>query len=240
LSGGNPLFKIKTWDTGATTDPIIVEGLIKRLKKLSVEIYVIESNATLTNADKAFEQTGIKDICNRYKVGCVNLSSQKEKIKIDIPKGEVLKQIKIPKILVDSAIISAAKLKTHKLTGVTFGLKNMFGVLPNRFKKKYHFYDLDKVIVDINSVVKSNLTVIDGFIGMEGNGPLRGDPVKTDLVVVGVDPVATDSIASSVIGINPRQIRHIRLAHMKGLGRIDKIEVIGSRLEDVKYVFKRC
>ena len=69
LSGWNKvLIKVnfittKTWDTGATTDPIVVEAVIKKLKKIPVEIYVVESDATGTNADKAFELTGMKEIC---------------------------------------------------------------------------------------------------------------------------------------------------------------------------------
>lgn len=231
----------KTWDTGATTDPIVVEAIIKKLKKLPVESYVVESDATVTNANKAFEVTGMKEMCERNNVEWLNLRHVKDRIKIEIPYGETLSSIKVPRIVTESAVISAAKLKTHSArgVGVTLGMKNMFGLLPDKFKMKYHFRGISKVIVDINTVLKPTLTVIDGFVGMEGRGPSGGDPVQMDLIIAGKDSVATDATACRVMGIDPHEISHIRVAYEKGLGNIDDIDVLGERLEDVTRVFKR-
>lgn len=88
---------VKTWDTGATTDPIVVEAIIMKLKDLSIkDIYVVESDATITNADKAFEVTGMKDMCVRNGVEHVNLRYVKDKVKLQIPNGEKLKDITVP------------------------------------------------------------------------------------------------------------------------------------------------
>jgi uncharacterized protein (DUF362 family) len=228
-----------TWDTGATTDPIVVEAIIQRLKKLPVEIYVVESDATMTNADKAFEATGMKEMCKQNGVECLNLRHVKDKIKIKIPNGECLKEITVPRIVTESAIISAAKMKTHMATKVTLGMKNMFGLLPDKLKMKYHAKGISSVIVDINTVIHPNLTVIDGFVAMEGRGPVDGSPVKMDLIIVGKDPVATDATGARAMGIDPHDIKHIRVAHQKGLGNIDAIEIVGSQLDDVKREFKR-
>lgn len=229
----------KTWDTGATTDPMVVEAIIRKIKKLQVEIYVAESDATITNADRAFEATGMKKMCELNNVECLNLRHVKDRVKIKIPNGETLKSITVPRIVIESAVISAAKLKTHSGTGVTLGMKNMFGLLPDKFKSKYHFRGISKVIVDINTVLKPTLTVIDGFVGMEGSGPVRGDPVKMDLIIAGEDPVATDATACRIMGIDPHEISHIHRAYEKGLGNIDVIEVLGERMENVIHVFKR-
>ena len=228
-----------TWDTGATTDPIMVEALIQQLKKLPVEIYVVESDATMTNADKAFKATGMAEMCKQYDVQCLNLRHIEDKVKIKIPNGECLKDITVPRLVTESAIISAAKMKTHMATKVTLGMKNMFGLLPDKFKAKYHAKGISKVVVDINTVIKPNLTIIDGFIAMEGKGPTDGDPVKMDLIIAGKDPVATDSTGVRVMGIDPHEISHIRTANQKGLGNIDNIEIVGSSIDDVKRVFKR-
>ena len=64
---------VKTWETGATTDPIVVEAIIKKLRNLAVEVYVVESDATMTSADKAFRATGMRDMCERNGVECINL-----------------------------------------------------------------------------------------------------------------------------------------------------------------------
>jgi uncharacterized protein (DUF362 family) len=227
-----------TWDTGATTDPMVVEAIIKKLRELPVEVFVVESDATLTNADKAFEATGMKEMCQRNDVECVNLRHIEDRVKIDIPNGETLKSITVPRIVTESAIISAAKLKTHVATKVTLGMKNMFGLLPDKFKGKFHAKGISKVIVDINTVLKPALTVIDGFVAMEGSGPTDGTPVKTDLIIAGTDVVATDATAARVMGFEPWEIAHIRKAHDKGRGNIDNIEILGSKLDDVKRAFK--
>jgi uncharacterized protein (DUF362 family) len=229
----------KTWNTGATTDPIVVEGIIKKLQDTPVKVYVVESDATMTNADKAFEMTGMRQMCMQNGIECINLRHEKERVKIMVPDGEALRSVKVPRIVAESATISAAKLKTHRSTIVTLGMKNMFGLLPDKFKSKYHLKDISKVIVDINSVLRPVLTVIDGFVGMEGRGPVGGLPVQMDLTIAGNDVVATDSVGCRVMGIDPHKIRHIQRAHEKGLGNIDEIELLGERLEKVIRVFKQ-
>jgi uncharacterized protein (DUF362 family) len=74
---------------------------------------------------------------------------------------------------------------------------------------------------------------------MEGPGPTGGTPVKMDLTIAGKDVVATDATAARVMGFEPMEIPHIRKAYEKGLGNIDKIDILGSRLDDVKRAFKR-
>ncbi len=229
----------RTWDTGATTDPLVVEAIIQRLQRLPVDIYVVESDATGTNADKAFKLTGMKDMCDRNGVEFLNLRHLKDRVQIPIPEGETLRDVTVPRIVIESAVISAAKLKTHTETGVTLGMKNMFGLLPDKFKAKYHFKGISNVIVDINTVLRPTLTIIDGFIGMEGRGPVRGTPIQMNLIIAGTDPVATDATACRVMGVEPRKISHIKKAYDKGLGEIDDIEVLGEPLTDVTRVFKR-
>jgi uncharacterized protein (DUF362 family) len=229
----------KNWETGATTDPIVVEAIIDRVRNLNAEVYVVESDATMTNADKAFIASGMKEICDRKNVPWINLRHAGERVKIDVPEGSVLKSIEVPRIVRDSAIVSAAKLKTHTETGVTLGMKNMFGLLPDKFKGKYHLRGIDKVILDVNTALRSQLTVIDGFVAMEGRGPVGGRPVKMDLIIAGADPVATDATAARIMGFDPHLVSHISSAHDRGLGEIDDVEVLGERLEDMTRVFER-
>jgi uncharacterized protein (DUF362 family) len=227
-----------TWDSGATTDPMVVEAIIQKLQGLPLEIFVVESDASMTNADKAFKATGMIDLCKKYDVQHLNLRHAKDKVKIKIPNGDALKNITVPKIVTESLIISAAKMKTHMATKVTLGMKNMFGLLPDKLKFKYHALGISKVIVDINSVLKPHLTVIDGFVAMEGKGPIDGSPVNMNIILAGKDPVATDATCSRLMGLNPNDISHIRNAHQKKLGEIDNIEVVGCSIEEVKRVFK--
>jgi uncharacterized protein (DUF362 family) len=229
----------KTWDTGATTDPIVVEAIIRKLQKLPVEVLVVESDATVTNATKAFQVTGMAEMCERNGVEWLNLRHVKDRVELPIPDGLALKKITVPRIVAESAVISAAKLKTHSETGVTLGMKNMFGILPDKFKGKYHARGMHKVILDINRAVKPVLTVVDGFVAMEGMGPVNGSPVEMETIIAGRDVVATDATASRVMGFDPSRIGHIRMAHEAGLGEMENIDIVGERLDAVARAFKR-
>ena len=246
LSGHNRvLIKVNfitdmTWDTGATTDPMVVEAIILKLKELPIRISVVESDASMTDATKAFERTGMKAMCDRHGVECINLRYVKEKVKLEIPNYETLKSITVPKIVTESAIISAAKLKTHTSTGVTLGMKNMFGLIPDKLKFKYHAMGISSVVVDINSVIKPALTVIDGFVAMEGKGPIDGNPVNMDLIIASKDVAAADAVGCKVMGIDPHTYSHVRRAQEKGIGNIDNIAVVGEKIDSVMRPFKRA
>lgn len=229
-----------TWDTGATTDPMVVEALLLKLTELPVTVYVVESDATLTDADRAFEKTGMRVMCERHGIECINLRHINDKVTLKVPNCETLKTVTVPRIVAESAIISAAKLKTHTSTGVTLGMKNLFGLLPDKFKAKYHARGISSVIVDINTVIKPALTVIDGFVGMEGKGPVRGTPVQTNLIIASKDVAAADAVGCRVMGIDPHMYSHVRRAQEKAIGNIDDVVVVGEKIDEVKYSFKRA
>jgi len=229
----------KNWETGATTDPIIVEALVNRLRELGKEVIIVESDAQTTNADKAWVASGMSELGERLDVPFINMRHVDEKIELKVPEGRELKKIKVAKIATESAIVSAAKLKTHMSTKVTLGLKNMFGMLTTKFKGKYHIRGMDKVIHDINKTLPPQVTIIDGFVAMEGKGPVHGKPVKMNTVIASVDPVAADSVASQVMGFKPEEIDHIKWSHESGIGNMTEIEVIGDTIDSVKRNFQR-
>jgi uncharacterized protein (DUF362 family) len=228
----------KNWETGATTDPLLVEALVNRIRKHGKEVIIVESDAQTTNADKAWVASGMIEVGERLDVPFINMRHT-DKTELKVPNGRVLKKIKVAKIATESAIVSAAKLKTHTSTKVTLGLKNMFGMLTTKFKGQYHVRGMDKVIHDINLVLPPSLTVIDGFIAMEGRGPVHGKPVKMDTVIASVDPVAADSTGSRVMGFDPREINHIKWAHESGIGTMNNIKLLGNRIE-ARAHNKRC
>lgn len=229
----------KTWDTGATTDPVVVEAIIQKLQELSKEVIVVESDASMTNATKAFKATGMDEMCERNGVEWINLRHDKDRVKLPVPGWSALKKITVPRIVTESGIVSAAKMKTHMETGVTLGMKNLFGLLPDKFKGKFHVKGMHKVVADIITVINPQLTVIDGFVAMEGRGPVGGSPVKMETIVAGRDVVAVDATASRLMGIDPHEIGHIMMAHERGLGEVDSVEVVGESLDNVVRVFKR-
>jgi uncharacterized protein (DUF362 family) len=229
----------KTWDTGATTDPVVVEAIIQRLQELSKEVIVVESDASMTNATKAFKVTGMAEMCDRNGIEWINLRHDKDRVELPVPGWSVLKKIVVPRIVTESGIVSAAKMKTHMETGVTLGMKNLFGLLPDKFKGKFHVKGMHKVVADIITVINPHLTVVDGFVAMEGRGPVGGNPVQMETIVTGRDVVAVDATVSRLMGIDPHEIGHIMIAHERGLGEVDSVEVVGESLADVVQVFKR-
>jgi uncharacterized protein (DUF362 family) len=229
----------KDWKTGATTDPLVVEAIINRLRRLDKDVLVVESDAQTTDADKAVVASGMQAMLDRVAVEFINMRHLDEKVALPVPGGKVLNEIKVAKIATESGIVSAAKLKTHMGTKVTLGMKNMFGMLTTKWKGKFHLRGMDKVIHDINLTLPPQLVVIDGFVAMEGRGPVHGKPVKMNTIIAGSDPVATDATAARIIGFDPWEIEHIKWAHQSGIGDIEDIEVVGNSIEDVYRPFQR-
>jgi uncharacterized protein (DUF362 family) len=227
----------KNWATGATTDPVVVEAIINRVRDLGKEVLVVESDAQMTNADKAVVASGMKEMLDRVGVEFVNMRHVEEKVELPVVNGKALNSIKVARMATDSAIVSAAKLKTHTGTKVTLGMKNMFGMLTTKWKARYHIHGMDKVIHDILLTLPPALTAIDGFVAMEGPGPVHGKPVQMDTIIASTDPVAADATAARAMGIDPDTVDHIRWAHESGIGQKDAVNVLGDGLDAVKRVF---
>ncbi|MBN2334236.1 DUF362 domain-containing protein [Candidatus Bathyarchaeota archaeon] len=230
----------KTWDTGATTDPIVVEALVNRVRDLGKEVLVVESDAHMTNADEAYTVSGIKDTLDRLGVEFLNMRHVSDKVEHPVNGGKTLKRLKVAKIATESAIISAAKLKTHVYTKVTLGMKNMFGMITTKRKARYHWRGMDKVVHDISLALPPALTVIDGFVAMEGAGPISGEPVEMNTIIASTDIVAADATAAAIMGFTPDEIDHIRWAHESRIGSKQDNEILGDGVDAVKRVFKRA
>ncbi len=213
------LCNLRTPETGAVTDPAVLEAFIKALTKnfKGLKISIVESNATSTDADLLFKWLGFMELAEKHGIKCINLSKDR-KTKINI-EGTFLREIMAPKTLLEAdGIICFAKLKTHLLTKISCCLKNQFGCLPFKRKIVYH-RKLDEAIVDSNIAFKPCFCVVDGLISMETEkGPTYGSPRKTNLLIAGLNPVPVDSFCARIMGFNPRSIRHVRKAEEAGIG----------------------
>jgi hypothetical protein len=117
-----------------------------------------------------------------------------------------------------NAVISVPTMKTHLLTGVTLAMKNMYGTFPDVDKAKFHRKSIEHTIYEVNKAFTPNLVVIDGSIGGEAIGPLSCRPVVFETVIASNDVVTADSISCQLMGYNPMEIIHIKMAHEQGLG----------------------
>jgi uncharacterized protein (DUF362 family) len=154
-----------------------------------------------------------------------------------------LKELYLPKtVLGVDFLVSVAKLKTHHWAGVTLSLKNMFGIVPGACygwpKNVLHWAGIDRSILDINAVARPDFAIIDGIIGMEGNGPLQGTPKPAGVLIFGDDPVAVDATGCRVMGLNPDKVSYLAGAGTL-LGHVDplKIQQVGETIERVRAPF---
>ena len=133
-------------------------------------------------------------------------------------------------------VISLPKLKTHHWAGATLSLKNLFGTLPGICygwpKNELHWRGIDNSIVDIALTRTPDLAIVDGIIGMEGDGPLNGTPKPIGALVMGHDLVAVDATCCRLMMLDPRQIGYLVLGHMKKLGRIERGRDPATRRDD--------
>ncbi|MBI5969458.1 MAG: DUF362 domain-containing protein [Deltaproteobacteria bacterium] len=240
--------------TGVITDPRVVLALIQLVREAGAkEIMVGESAVVGFDAGAIFDALKVRSLFEKAGAKVVNLD-QDQAVEVKIPKGEVLKKLKVCRTAYESdVIISVPKMKTHFQTGVTLSLKNMKGTVPDESKRIIHRigvpvekreeYGLDQAIVDLNTIISADLTVIDATISLEGFVPgprLVGNPVRLDTIMAGFDPVAVDAVGCRVIGLDPREVRHIRLAYERKLGQmlLDEIEVVGRSVESVLHPLK--
>ena len=215
-------------ETGAVSDPRILESLLKNLRNNypSSDILMIENDATSVSADRMFKYLEIDKISEKYSARAINLAHEKWIARqID---GYVMKSVEVPAILEDcDLLITHPKLKTHATTKITCGLKNMFGCYHQRRKVMFHKF-LDKAIVDINLALKPHVSIVDANICMEGiGGPCYGVPRKLGLMIGGQDVVAVDAFCASLVGFRPWFVGHIRKAASKNLGQM-RYKVLGD------------
>lgn len=213
----------RTPDTGAITHPLFLDAILRFLREnygYSLEIKVVESDATVALPDLFIEWFGFAEILNKWNAKYVNLS--RDAIVYKETNGRVLKSVPVPKTINDADFfITVPKLKTNSLTKITCCLKNQFGCLPTVRKNKYHNV-IDDVIVEVNTVMRPDLCIVDGIISHVGiQGPAFGHPFHSNLILVGNDPVAIDAFVSKLLGFNPKSVGHIVKARRMGIGEME-------------------
>jgi uncharacterized protein (DUF362 family) len=134
------------------------------------------------------------------------------------------------------------KLKTHHWAGVTLSLKNMFGIVPGSCygwpKNALHWAGIDRAILDINAAARPDFAIVDGIVGMEGNGPIQGTPKAAGVLILGDDPVAVDATCCRVMGLLPEKVNYLSRAGTL-LGHLDpgKIQQLGESVASVRTRF---
>ena len=158
-------------------------------------------------------------------------------------RASKLKELYLPKtVLGADLLVSMPKLKTHHWAGVTLSLKNMFGIVPGSCygwpKNILHWAGIDRSILDINAAARPDFAIVDGILGMEGNGPIQGTRKAAGVLIFSDDPVAADATACRIMGLLPEKVPYLARAGTM-LGHLDprKIQQLGETVGSVRTPF---
>ena len=226
---------------GANTSIPVLEALLGILADTGCKVTVGESEVGTKVQGRRLAQTvrymDLDAVCKRYGATFANFTEDR-KVQVSVD-GLHFRHFDLSFRQAEAdLVITIPKIKTHKYAGMTCSLKNMYGMIPEARRVIYHQW-LSKAIVDINSVFKGRLvTLVDGMIAMEGNGPVYGDPVEMNMILASQDLVASDTICAQLIGLAPHAIEHLRLAEKRGLGSSEEIEVLGDEVSRPWRVFR--
>ena len=223
------------------TSKELIFATISLLKELGASSITIAESAFIDmDVEDIYKDMGLKKELKDQDVDLVDLAKgpfQKIKIFDDV-------SVEISELILNAeCLINMPKLKTHGQTIVTLGIKNLKGVLSHQSKRIFHRNGLEKPVAHLSSIIKPTINIVDGLIGLEGFGPVQtGTPVEVGVVIVGDNLVATDAVAASIMGFNPEEIPHIKLANELGNGpiKITDIEIVGESINAVKVPFEPC
>lgn len=221
-------------ESGIDTHPEFVRSVIRLVKETGAEIFLGDSPSvwgTPQDIDEVYEISGMRQVAEEEGINLVKLDRS-----IIVGNYSLTARIKDC-----NCIISLPKFKTHDFTVLTAAIKNLFGLVPGLFKTELHRKAIDsanfaKILVDIYELTKPRLTLIDGIVAMEGNGPATAGTLRNmNLVLAGEDAVSVDAVLAMIMGLAPKDILTTKEAAERGLGNADigDIEILGENLQDV-------
>ncbi|MGV9197250.1 MAG: DUF362 domain-containing protein [Promethearchaeia archaeon] len=239
----------KAPEEGTTTNPAVLSAAIQWVKQYNPKkIIVADSSGTQKRGktEESFEKSGLKEVCEQEGVEWTSFEATPRKI-YQVENPLVLDQISVSTLLEEAdIIINLPKIKTHGQCTLTCCIKNMFGTLilgnkPRTHAKFPKLEDFCAALTDIYSVSKPQLTIIDGYYGMEGNGPSAGDIVKMDTIIAGYDPIALDTLVCNLIDFDPRDIIYLEKGESKKLGttKLENFEIVGESIKSMKTKFEK-
>jgi len=226
----------KAAEKAVTTHPSIVKGMIKIVREAGGVPFIGDSPG-VGGLVRTAEKAGIKGVADEMNCPLVEFDRPVLSAK---GVGTQFKQLEIDQAVLDvDVIINLPKWKTHGQTLLTLGVKNLFGCIPGPRKALWHLRAGDnhklfaQVLVDLYQAVKPPLTVLDGIVGMEGNGPNSGRPIPLGLILASNDALSIDQVVCDLLGISRRALPTNRVAFEQGIGK-DGIEVLGEGVGDVR------
>ncbi|MEL1136293.1 DUF362 domain-containing protein [Desulfitobacterium sp. THU1] len=224
-------------DEAVTTHPTVVEAVVRLVQEAGGIPIIGDSPGgpyTVGALQGIYARSGLKDVAERTGAE-LNFDVGQEVV--THPTGQLVKSLTVTKSVYDAdVVISLSKLKTHAMMTFTGAVKNLFGVIPGLLKAEYHFKMPDvkqfaELLVDIATWVKPALSIMDGIVGMEGDGPSAGQPRTVGALLISENPFALDVVATHLIGLKPERVPTIVAARQRGLAsRLEEVSLVGDPL----------
>jgi uncharacterized protein (DUF362 family) len=226
------------------THPLVVRGAIEAFRNLgAAEVLVAEGPGHYRDTYLVLEESGLIDVLRDDRIPFTDLNYDGWYTVPNAGSSTRLKTLTLPATLkkVDW-IVSMPKMKTHHWAGVTLSMKNLFGVMPGMFygwpKNVLHVQGIEKSILDIHATVKPQFAIVDGIVGMEGDGPIMGTPKQAGVLVMGRSLPSVDATSCRIMGINPHKVPHLANADRFGPIRESDILQCGETIRSVRTRFQ--
>lgn len=235
----NLLMKKKP-EEATTTHPMVVRVVCEKLLELNCDIVIADSPGGPYNQSSLksiYKTSGIEEVANDLGV---KLNYDVSDVKIHSGKAHALKYMDIIKPVIDADyVINLCKLKTHVMATFTGGTKNLYGCIAGLKKAEIHYrfpteeLFCENVLLDICDYVNPTLTIMDGVVGMEGDGPSAGNPKEIGVLLASQNPYAIDVAACKIIGLLPNKVATIRGAIKREYIKEDfsDIVIVGEDIE---------
>lgn len=224
-------------EQAVTTHPELVRAVLRAVRAAGGVPLVGDSPADVTDLDLVWQHSGLAAVCAEEDAERVGFESGGSST--FVRHGRTFS---IARAVLDAdVVINLPKVKTHVLTRLTCGVKNLYGAVPGFQKTSLHKLhhapaDFGELLADILGVVRPALTIADGVVGMQGDGPSAGAPAALGFLAASSDPVALDTVVCRLLGIDPSGVAHLAAAAALGLGtnRIEAIDLKGPALDALR------
>ena len=222
------------------TNPAVISAVAKSILKVRGIPYIGDSPSgqfTKRRLKRVYKNSGLIKLSKELDIELNYDTSSK---KIFFPQGKRIKKISISNFVLNAdKIISLPKIKTHSFMMMTLATKIMFGSVPGLIKAKYHsmFFrrrEFAEMLIDVLLLTKPNLIIMDGIIGMQGEGPSSGDPVDLGLMLASENSFAIDLTVCKILDIEPIGIPTLKDAKIRNLWPL-QIDYPLLSPEDVKH-----
>jgi uncharacterized protein (DUF362 family) len=240
VRGKNVVLKpnLVEFDPGSSinTHPMVVHAALETFRSLGAKsVRIAEGPGHRRNTLDLADAAGYFDLIPGFEDLFVDLNTDEvSKIGLVRPRSKLASLYLPHTALGADLLVSMPKMKTHHWVGATLSMKNLFGVVPGGVygwpKNPLHWAGINESIVDLHNLFPRQFAIVDGIVGMEGNGPIQGKPKSAGVIVAGQHPLAVDATCCRLMQIDPEKLDYITsAAGLRGIGS-GSIQQIGETI----------